>query len=272
MKILITGSSGFLGRNIVKSLQNKHDIYFPSSNELDLTNAQQVTTYLQTKYFDVVIHCAIKGGSRLQPDTSEIMYQNLSMFFHLMDNRDRFDKFFNFGSGAEFDRRKGICSEIYKRSIEKSFPIDYYGMSKNIISRIIRNDKKAYNIRIYNVFGEDELNTRFIKSNIQRYIDGEDMVIHQNKLMDFFYIKDLITLVNYYINYTSLPYDIDCSYDIKYSLYDIANIINNLTEKKVNIIIENKEMGNSYIGNPFYLPNGFIGLEEGIKNVYNKLI
>jgi len=80
MKILVTGGNGFVGKNLIKSLQDKYDVYSPSSSELDLTDSQQVKTYLQTKYFDVIIHCAIKGGSRLQPDTAETMYQNLSMY------------------------------------------------------------------------------------------------------------------------------------------------------------------------------------------------
>ena len=47
MKILITGGSGFIGRNLVKTLNKDYDVYSPSSSELDLTDAQQVTTYLQ---------------------------------------------------------------------------------------------------------------------------------------------------------------------------------------------------------------------------------
>ena len=91
MKILITGGSGFVGKSLVNALNEEHEVYSPSSNELDLTDSQQVKAYLQNKYFNIVIHCAIKGGSRTQPDTAETLYQNLSMFFHLMDNSNRFD-------------------------------------------------------------------------------------------------------------------------------------------------------------------------------------
>ena len=166
MKILITGGSGFVGRNLVKALNKDYDVYSPTSSELDLTDAQQVTTYLQNKYFDVVIHCAIRGGRRLQPDTADDMYENLSMYFHLMDNRDRFGKFFNFASGAEFDRRKGVFPTSKTNKLETSWPIDYYGMSKNIISRLLKTDKQSYNFRIYGVFGTDEDDSRFIKSSL----------------------------------------------------------------------------------------------------------
>jgi nucleoside-diphosphate-sugar epimerase len=82
-------------------------VFFPSSTELDLTNSYDVEKYLQNKYFDWVIHCAISGGKRTSEDKADVVYNNLKMFFNLMDNKDRFGKFINFASGAEFDRT--IC-------------------------------------------------------------------------------------------------------------------------------------------------------------------
>ena len=42
MKILITGGSGFVGRNLVKSLKEDNEIFYPSSKDLDLTNSKSV--------------------------------------------------------------------------------------------------------------------------------------------------------------------------------------------------------------------------------------
>ncbi len=62
MKILVTGGNGFVGRNIVKFLGKDYDLYTPTRSQLDLTDEKSVKDYLQTKFFDLVIHCAIKGG------------------------------------------------------------------------------------------------------------------------------------------------------------------------------------------------------------------
>ena len=62
MKILITGGNGFIGRSLIKALNQEHDVFSPSSKELDVTNSYDVEKYLQNKYFDWVIHCAIKGN------------------------------------------------------------------------------------------------------------------------------------------------------------------------------------------------------------------
>ena len=66
--------------------------------------------------------------------------------------------------------------------------------------------------------------------NIKRYINRESLKIHQNKIMDFFYMADLITLVKHYLSKDHLPKNVDCSYDHNHSLYDIAHIINNLSD------------------------------------------
>jgi hypothetical protein len=120
------------------------------------------------------------------------------------------------------------------------------------------------------VFDENELNTRFIKGNIKRYINNEPIIIYQDKVMDFFYMKDLISLIDYYINNDNLPKQIDCSYDTLYKLSDVAKIINNLSNYKVDIKIEQERIASPYYGITNVLID-FIGLEQGIKEVYNKL-
>jgi hypothetical protein len=83
----------------------------------------------------------------------------------------------------------------------------------------------------------------------------------------------LVSLVEYYILNTNPPQEINCSYNKKYTLSGIANIINNLNNYSVDVKYNTKELTINYSfngENP--LPNLlFWGLEEGIKNVYNKL-
>jgi nucleoside-diphosphate-sugar epimerase len=277
MKILITGGSGFVGRNLIKALNKDYDVYSPTSNELDLTDAQQVTTYLQNKYFDVVIHCAIRGGRRLQPDTADDMYENLSMYFHLMDNRDRFGKFFNFASGAEFDRRKGVFPTSKTNKLETSWPIDYYGMSKNIISRLLKTDKQSYNFRIYGVFGTDEDDTRFIKASLLKIKQNLPIEIHQDKLMDFIHIDDLINIIKYYLSNPKYPLDseVELVYSQKYTLSRLATLIKEITESQVSININSETKGGSYIGSGIGVDDIVMfnvkGLKAGIKKVWDEL-
>lgn len=271
MKILITGANGFIGNNLVSSLKD-HEVIGINRNDLDLNNRIEVDRFFKYKSFDIVIHCAISGGRRQILDGPEVLWENLSMLYNLLNNKHKFTKLINIASGAELDRSRSI--DLNSLYFKDRYPLDYYGMSKNIISRIIDSEKNMHNIRIFNVFGYNEDDDRMIKSSIKKYISKNEIVIHQDKLMDFFYIEDLISLINYYINNNAFPKDINAVYKTKYHLSEIAQIINNLSDYKVNIKIEQKGLSNSYIGNGMVtemLPIEFKGLEKGITEIYNKL-
>lgn len=250
MKILITGGNGYIAKSLSKKLDN---VTLITRKDFDLTDRDATNTWFQDKYFDVVIHTAISGGSRLQKDDSNVFYQNIQMFYNLLSNKFNFKKLINFGSGAELN-----------------MPTNPYGLSKNVINRIIKQEPNFYNIRIYGVFDENELDTRFIKSNIKRYINRQPIEIHQNKLMDFIYMEDLISLVKYYINNSIVPKVGEGCYRKKYSLLDIANIINNLSDYKVPINIQNEDLSLPYTGK--MIPSiELIGLKKGIKKTYKKI-
>lgn len=256
MKILITGGNGYIAKSLSKGLwesSSKLDITLITRQDFDLTDREATNKWFKGKYFDAVIHTAIKGGHRLTPDSGEVFYQNLQMFYNLYYNKHHFNKLIHFGSGAELGQ-----------------PFTPYGLSKKIINDLIQSELGFYNIRIFGVFDKNELDTRFIKSNIKRYINKEPIIIHQNKHMDFFYMKDLVFLVDYYIKENHLPKVAECSYQEKYTLLDIANIINQLSDYKVPIEQLDFAIGDSYIG--VTTPDlKFLGLKQGILETYHKL-
>jgi GDP-L-fucose synthase len=253
VKILITGGNGYISKSLYNSLKNVYDVVTLSRDDFDLRDQFETIKYFSNKYFDTVIHCAISGGSRLRKDTISDMDNNLQMYYNLLNCKNKFGKLIHFGSGAEITQ-----------------PESPYGLSKRVIFRSILEQENFYNIRIFAVFDENELDTRFIKGNIQRYINKEQIIIHQDKFMDFFYMKDLVSLVDYYIQSENPLKEIDCSYSESHSLFNIANMINNLDIYKVHITFNQNEMGEKYCGEPNTILN-YIGLEEGIKQVYNKL-
>jgi len=252
MRILITGANGYIGKTLYNSLNTKYDVVPLSRKELDVTNLKQVKDYLKNKYFDVVIHCAVEGGLRLEPENSSILDSNLKMYYNLLECKNHFNKFFYFGSGAE------------KQDT-------FYGLSKKVLNQSIQGKDNFHNIRIFAVFNENELESKFVKTNIRNYITRKDIGIFQNKYMDFFYMDDLITLMDYCIVTDNLPKEINCSYNYSPTLYDVAQIINNLSDYKVNINIEEWGMAPFFNGSFTDLGLNYIGLEQGIKNVYNKL-
>lgn len=265
-KILITGSNGFIARNITARLINC-EITLTNRSNLNPLIASDVDNFFKDKYFDVVIHTAIKGGTRLAEDESEFVYQNCLMHFNILRNQQSFGKYISFGSGAELDRALDIDQSS---TYVKSLPIDPYGMSKILIARSGEAFDKFYNIRIFNIFNEDELPTRMIKGNIFRYINRESMIIHQDKYMDFMYFDDFMKIVNFYIYEKDCPKVINCSYEKKYLLSDIARYINLLSDYNVDIQILDDTIGKSYIGKYELGDYGIVigTLEDGISKCY----
>jgi len=265
-RILITGCNGYVSRNLIRLLP-QYDFLTTNRQDLDLLNTDAVDSLFKNNFFDLVINSAISGGSRLEDDNYLVLLNNILMHNNLMRNRKYFSKFINFGSGAELNRDDHIDE---KSILEKTYPKDFYGMSKNIIAKTEINNPNFYNVRIFNVFNYDEIATRMIKANIINYINKKPIIIHQNKYMDFFYMDDLAEIIKHLIENNETQNTINCSYEKKFCLLQIANMINNLDNYNVEIQLnEASYMGKSYYGK-YNLPNSlsFIGFEEGLKRTY----
>lgn len=276
MKILITGKNGFIASSLYEIFKKKnYEIYNTSKEELNFLDKESVDNFMNNIYFDYLIFTPMYGGNRTIEDNNEIIKLNIKMYDNMLSHKDKFKLIFYFGSGACFNRDINI-DNFNNSELGKSIPKDYYGYSKYYIENDIRKYNNIINLRIFNCFGFCELSSRMIKNNIMNYINNNNIIIHQDKFFDFFYIEDLFTII---INLMTINIknikkrEFNCVYKNKLKLLDIANIINNLDDKKVSINILNKNLGNSYTGKYNLDFNcDFIGLSNGIKIMYKKLL
>jgi len=271
-RVLITGGNGYIARNTIPFL-SEYDLTVLTREKLDLLDSEKVKEFFQDKVFDTVIHTATYGGYRTQKDDPEWVYKNVAMFYNLMNCQYSFKQIINLSSGAQFDRRYPIDDA---RFLHHSFPIDPYGLSKNIITKVGRDSNKFKNFIIYNIFNHDEPDTRMIKNNIKRYIDKQPLTIFKDRKVDFFFMDDFVTLLKHYIDSDkTLTFELDLCYSRKYYLSEIANIITSLGEYSVDINIENNNQDLPYIGNGDKIHRSnlpFIGLVDGITITYEKLL
>jgi nucleoside-diphosphate-sugar epimerase len=175
MRVCILGVGGFVGKNLVRDT----DWVGVTRQDLDLTNQDAVEDYFKSHTYDVVIHCAVIGGSRLKEDDGDVTHKNLLMFENVV--RVFKGKLLYFSSGA---------------ALRGNPPTDPYGLSKWIIDRRIETIPDAHSLRIWGCYGPDELPTRF-SAVCKR--DGH-VVIERDRYFDFIDIEDVRKIVYEYVH------------------------------------------------------------------------
>lgn len=58
MKILITGSNGMLGHDLIKVLKPKHELILTNSKNLDITDKDKTINFIRENSPDLVINAA----------------------------------------------------------------------------------------------------------------------------------------------------------------------------------------------------------------------
>ena len=275
-KILITGANGFVSKSLIPLLKKEgYNVLAFSRQELDVTNIEQLRVlFRKEEYFDWVIHGAMSGKGRLlQQDKPEEAISNILMQENLLHLSPFYDHLCVFNSGAQENRNKDIMFLPEETFFEP--PTNNYSISKYINARRAQNNNKVLALRIFNLFGDGEKTDRFIKSNIIKYINKQPIEIWGDVYFDFFYNYDAFLTLNHFIKNPPKNYqEINLVYEQKkYKLSEIASIINELDNHKVEIIIK-EGINKNYTGvgnrlRELNLP--LKGLEFGIKEVYNKL-
>lgn len=107
--VLITGSTGMVGRNVIKKLVSLDLVIIsPSKKELDLKNIYSLDEYLLKIKPDIIIHCAgLVGGIHANIDAPyDFCFDNLQMGLNLIEssNRNNVQYLINLGSSCMYPR------------------------------------------------------------------------------------------------------------------------------------------------------------------------
>jgi len=199
MRILITGGSGFIGRNLAEQLASTYAVLAPSSAELDLLNEQAVCEYLSVHRFDVIVHAATTRSNRRVAAPPDMLDRNCRMFFNLARNQGQFGKMIHFGSGAEYDRVQ-LPARVREDYFDTHVPKDAYGFSKYICAKYIERSDRIVDLRLFGVFGAyEDYTVRFISNACCRALKGLPIVLRQDIVFDYLYVKDLVKLTRWFI-------------------------------------------------------------------------
>lgn len=246
--ILITGGSGFIGRNLVEQLSDKYRILAPCHRDLELADEDCVSDCFADNVIDVVIHCATKPGHRNAPDPTALVYNNTKIFFNIVRNAHRYKKLLFLGSGAVYDMRY-YQPKMKEEYFDEHVPVDELGFSKYLISKYIEKSENAIDLRIFGIFGKyEDYAIRFISNAICKTLFDLPITIKQNRRFDYLYINDLPPVIEYFIQNEPKHKAYNVTPDKSVELVELAEIVKQVSGKDLPLRVEEPGLGLEYSG------------------------
>ena len=274
-KILLTGGSGFIGRNILEStLAEKYEILAPNHAELDCTNEDSVDRYFHQHRLDYVIHAATKPGHRNAKDPTNLFYTNTRMFFNLARHTDEYERMFVIGSGAIYDMR--YYHALMKEDEWKlHIPIDEHGFSKYVCESYIEKSKNIVDLRVFGIFGKyEDYAIRFISNMICKALFDLPLTIRQERHFSYLFVNDLIPVLDRFMEIVPKYHAYNIVPDEISGLYNLAQKVLTIMGKTLPILVDKPGMGLPYTGDNTRLRTEitnihFTSIDESVEDLFN---
>ena len=248
--ILLTGGSGFIGRNIRESILAKnYNIIAPRHAELELLDDDAVNNFFKKNKIDVVIHSAVKPGHRNAKDASNLFYADCRMFFNIVQNAGSFGKLIVLGSGSVYDMARHDLKKVDEDFLGTSIPVDEHGFYRYVSAKFIGRMRNAVELRIFSIFGKyEDYAIRFISNMICKAVFDLPLTMKQNRLFDFLYIDDLMPILDYFISHDGKFTSYNVTPDSAIELYKAAEKVREISGKDLPIVVGKPGTGQAYSG------------------------
>ena len=270
-KVLLTGSGGFVGKNLKPFLENKgFEVFAPRSRDFDFSNLKTVQKIVTDFNPDIFILAGFYGieTPNFPKDIYEKNLQILNNFIDVSEGKP----IFVFGSGAEFDKSSDIIL-AGDEDWANTPPADLYGRAKYLISQEIKKYSNVWNLRLFGVYGPHETPNRFITHAINCVLKNQPITIRQNVFFSYLEVNDLCRLIYYFMQNLPKHKFTNMVPPMKVDLKTLADIVNKIAGVNQPIIIAKEGLAKEYTGKPENLlqeiPNfEFTPLEKGITRLY----
>lgn len=252
MKILITGSSGLVGKNLSETLSEYFDLLLPTHSELDLINYGEVLNYLSINKPELIIHAAGKVGG-IQANINEpvsFFIENLDMGKNIVlaARELGIKKLINLGSSC-------IYPKDYTNPLKEEYLLEGtleptnegYALAKISVLKLceyIRKENLEYDFKTIipcNLYGAydnfDPIKSHMIPAVIRKidnaYTNNLDVVEiwgDGEARREFMHVDDLVNSLLFIINnYDNVPQVLNVGLGYDYSINDyykaVAEII-----------------------------------------------
>jgi len=254
-KILLTGSTGFVGKNILKSgVLNDFSVLTPSSSKLNLLDKIAVRNYIQKNSPDLIIHSAGKVGGILKNINSnyEFLLDNSLMAINLISEsvNSGVTNFLNISSSCIYPNNYEVPIKEKDLLSDKIEPTNEgYALAKILALKltkfIYQDDNLNYKTIIpCNLYGPydnfDPLSSHMIPGVIQKIHYAKQTNQSSVEIWgdgsskrEFMYIKDFTDFIGFSVkNFEVLPKILNVGTGKDYTIEEYYQIISKVIDYK----------------------------------------
>lgn len=195
MKVLMTGSNGFLGSNILRLLlKNNHEICLLVRKSSNLSRIKDIVDSVQLCFFEdlnnldfkaeVLIHFAWQGVSSADRNNFDIQVNNLTLTKSILSycKSKKVNRIVVAGSQAEY----GFYENIVEEDSKLDFDTNAYGVVKNLSQAYIKKFCEQNCIgwtwlRLFSFYGPDEDPNWFLPWLISNIINENKIEMTEGK-------------------------------------------------------------------------------------------
>ncbi len=258
-KILLTGSTGFIGSCLLKELSKKNKVYitlrypykrfsFNTKNiyKIKFKNYDNLNTKLKKLRIDTIIHCATHYvKDHASKDIKKFADSNILFGNIILENLEKMKvkKFINFSTVWEDNYKVNGFLNLYS-FYKKSFSLIVKYYSKKF-SKI-----KFYNLLIPDTFGFDDKRPKLInilKKNFKK--NKTTKIISKNLYLNVLNVDDIINAIKIILNSKIRPGKYTIKNLKEFRISEIVNILNKNSKKKLRVKWSSEKLLKSKIFN-----------------------
>ena len=261
-KILITGSTGFVGSNIINLLLKENDYIYDVLRNKNKKNKKigdfkknknyspifykkfnELERKLKKIKIDIVINCATYYTGKNNIKSIENLVQTNIIFCSVILEilKNKIKKFINFGSMMEYSQGNHFSPKNFYaitkytfQKIEEFYKLNY----KNI---------KFYDLKLYETYGDNDVRKKIIPTIIKSYTQNKSVqIVSKNLKMNFVHIESLVKAI-YMIIFNKIKEGEYCVKNDKFiKIQKLVNLLNKKLKKKIKAkYLSSKNISNS---------------------------